>query len=94
MAIFDLLKAHSKFQDVQRPLKKSAYSSYDLLFGEAKTFDPMAADVWALGVLLYYFLTLKYPFNSWKLKKEMGTEVTCKRWSFIGEFKCVCEPDE
>lgn len=80
---YDLIKAVSKFADLPRPLKKNQYSSYDLLFGD-KTFDAMSADVWSLGVLLYYFLTLKFPFNNWKVKKEMTTEIQCKRWSFIG----------
>ena len=81
---YDLIKAVSKFTDLHRNLKKNQFSSYDALFGDLKSYDGMAADVWSLGVLLYYFLTLQFPFKGFKVKKEMATEVQCKRWSFIG----------
>lgn len=82
---YDQLKAVSKWsQDVPPIARKHHYSSYEALYGDPKAHDSLASDVWALGVLLFYFLTLKYPFNNWKSKKEMTTEVQCKRWSFIG----------
>lgn len=81
---YDLLKAVSKWSEVPPITKKNQYSSYEALHGDPKAYDSLAADVWSLGVLLYFFLTLKFPFNNWKSKKEMSTEVQCKRWSFIG----------
>lgn len=54
------------------------------MHGDPRIYDAFAADIWALGVMLYYFLTLKHPFSNWKSKKEMSIEVQCKRWSFIG----------
>lgn len=65
-------------------MKKNQFSSFDQLYGDSKIYDGMSSDIWALGVILYYFLTLKYPFNNWKSKKEMSIEIQCKRWSFIG----------
>jgi serine/threonine protein kinase len=80
---YELIKAFSKYADLHRTTRKNQYSSFDVLFGDSK-YDSMSADIWALGVVLYYFLTLQFPFKAWKNKKEMSTEVQCKRWSFIG----------
>lgn len=91
---YDLLKAYSKWSEVPPIAKKHQYNSYDALYGDPKTHDSLAADVWALGVMLYFFLTLKFPFSNWKSKKEMTTEVQCKRWSFIGMMDINPKLDE
>jgi len=42
-----------------------AYAAPEILQG--RTYDPMKADVWALGVILYIFITGKMPFDETKV---------------------------
>jgi len=42
-----------------------AYAAPEILQG--RTYDPMKADVWALGVIMYIFITGKMPFDETKV---------------------------
>ena len=42
-----------------------AYAAPEILQG--RTYDPMKADVWALGVIIYIFITGKMPFDETKV---------------------------
>jgi len=43
-----------------------AYAAPEILQG--RTYDPMKADVWALGVIMYIFITGKMPFDETKVR--------------------------
>jgi len=42
-----------------------AYAAPEILQG--RTYDPLKADVWALGVIMYIFITGKMPFDETKV---------------------------
>jgi len=42
-----------------------AYAAPEILQG--RTYDPLKADVWALGVVMYIFITGKMPFDETKV---------------------------
>jgi len=42
-----------------------AYAAPEILQG--RTYDPLKADVWALGVVIYIFITGKMPFDETKV---------------------------
>ena len=51
-----------------------AYAAPEILQG--RTYDPMKADVWALGVIMYIFITGKMPFDETKVSSSF-TIVFC-----------------
>jgi len=65
----------------------------DLLLLQGRPYDPKKADVWAIGVILYIFVTGKMPFDETKGTKSILEEQRQLdfRWSRSRHLSVACQ---
>lgn len=63
--------------------KVNPYFAYEKMF--ANLHDVTLADVWQMGCIHYYALTLQHPFVR-KKNAEFLQDIERKYWSFVGEY--------
>lgn len=85
---FGFVKSHSMKELSKTYCGSKSYASPEILRGEP--YDPKKADVWAVGVILYIFITGKMPFD--ESKGNQGVLEEQKRLNFPWQkFKYVTQ---
>lgn len=83
---FGFVKSHSMKELSKTYCGSKSYASPEILRGEP--YDPKKADIWAIGVILYIFITGKMPFD--ESKGNQGVLEEQKRLNFPWQkFKYV-----
>lgn len=85
---FGFVKSHSMKELSKTYCGSKSYASPEILRGEP--YDPKKADVWAIGVILYIFITGKMPFD--ESKGNQGVLEEQKKLNFPWQkFKYVIQ---
>ncbi|RWS11255.1 testis-specific serine/threonine-protein kinase 3-like protein [Dinothrombium tinctorium] len=84
---FELCDQQGKVRNCNNPGSRGSHWAPECLQGP---YDPLQADVWAFGVVVYYMLITKAPFMHYHKFDKMKDEIDRKLWS--SSFQTSVDP--